>query len=91
MLSVLSTEGSVSQGGTGTGLAAERTGPSLREYVEAFLQILVVLNHKRLIRSPPPSGLLALSPLAERVGVDSRERLVRVSVRGTPVTCYNYV
>ena len=78
MLSAVSTEGPPATNQPAS-LSDRHAGPSLKDYLEAFLQILIVLNHKQLKRPLTSSGLLSLSPLADRVGLDPSERLIRVS------------
>ena len=80
MLSV-STEGSIPVTSQPASLSdRHHPGPSLKDYLEAFLQILILLNHKQLKRPLTSTGLFSLSPLVDRIGLDPSERLIRVSV-----------
>ena len=78
LLSVVSYD-SVNIGQSETGNVSESSGPSLEAYIEAFLITLITLNNKRRYLPLPLTGLLALSPMAGKIGTTPEEKTFRVS------------
>lgn len=68
----------VSCDGTSTESIHESSGPGLEAYIEAFLMVVITLNNKRKVLPQPSCGLLAQSPMADKVGTSPEERLFRV-------------
>ena len=63
----------------GTEFSPEDSGPSLESYIEAFILTLMTLNYKRTLLPAPSTGLLALSPIIEKLGDTPQDKALKAS------------
>lgn len=61
----------------GTEFSPEDSGPSLESYIEAFILTLMTLNYKRTLLPAPSTGLLALSPIIEKLGDTPQDKALK--------------